>query len=83
MKTDSVRVRVDAGLKKNVSHILGDLGMNMSEAVNALFIQIQFRKGLPFDMLIPNAATKQALKDTHARNTFRAKSVDALLNEIE
>jgi DNA-damage-inducible protein J len=62
-KTATVRARVDAELKADAEAVLDKLGLTASEAIRLFYRQIALRKGLPFDVKVPNAATRRAMKD--------------------
>ncbi|MBM3848806.1 MAG: type II toxin-antitoxin system RelB/DinJ family antitoxin [Verrucomicrobia bacterium] len=61
-KTATIRTRIEPDLKSEVESILAQLGLTASEAVHLLYRQIQLRRGLPFEVRIPNAATARTLK---------------------
>ena len=65
-KTGMIRARTEPGLKSNVERILRKLGMTSTEAINLFYRQIQLRKGLPFDVRIPNKTTMETFKKTDA-----------------
>jgi DNA-damage-inducible protein J len=65
-KTHTIRARVDAKLKAQAEAVLEKLGLNASEAIRLFYKQIALRKGLPFDVAIPNAATRRAMKAADA-----------------
>ena len=65
-KTAIIRARVEPELKLEVEAILVQLGLTTSEAIQLLCRQIQLRRGLPFDLRIPNEVTVQTLKDSKA-----------------
>ena len=72
-KTGMIRARTEPGLKSNVERILKKLGMTSTEAINLFYRQIQLRKGLPFDVKIPNKTTLETFKKTDANielNTY-------------
>jgi DNA-damage-inducible protein J len=76
-KTETIRARVDAELKAQAEAVLEELGLNASEAIRLFYKQIALRKGLPFDVTIPNAATRQALQDAdEGKNLIRYDSFD-------
>ena len=62
-KTAMITTRVDPELKADVQKVLGKLGINTTEAINLFLSQIRLRKGLPFDVKIPNKTTLRAMKD--------------------
>jgi len=61
-KTATIRSRIEPGLKREVEDILSDLGLTASEIVQLLYRQIKLRRGLPFDVRIPNALTARTLQ---------------------
>jgi DNA-damage-inducible protein J len=65
-KTASVRARIEPALKSEVEDILSHLGLTASETVHLLYRQIQLRRGLPFEVAIPNRLTARTLRDSKA-----------------
>ncbi len=53
--TSSLNVRMDAALKENAEQILGELGISASGAVQMFYRQIVLRRGLPFELVLPQA----------------------------
>ncbi len=83
-KNEVVRARVNGNLKHDVEHILSDLGLTMSDAINALFSQIKLHHGLPFDIKIPNKETIKTLDDSaKGKNTKQFNSIDDLFNDLD
>ena len=60
-KTATVRTRIEPRLKREVEDILAELGLTASETVHLLYRQIKLRRGLPFEVRIPNALTARTL----------------------
>jgi len=65
-KTTTVRARIEPRLKKEAEHVLGDLGLSATQAITLFYRQVTLRKGLPFDVVIPNATTRRTFKSTDA-----------------
>jgi DNA-damage-inducible protein J len=63
-KTAVIRSRIESDLKSDVELILSRLGLTSSDAIQLLFRQIQLRRGIPFDVSLPNALTVKTLKDS-------------------
>jgi DNA-damage-inducible protein J len=63
-KTTTIRARVEPELKNDVDEILSALGLTASETIHLLYRQIRLRKGLPFDVRLPNELTARTLKST-------------------
>jgi DNA-damage-inducible protein J len=62
-KTATVRARVDVKLKADAEAVLDKLGLTASEAIRLFYRQVALRKGLPFEVKVPNAATRRAMKE--------------------
>jgi DNA-damage-inducible protein J len=63
-KTATVRARIEPDLKTDVESLFKELGLSTTEAINLFFRQVKLRKGLPFNIVIPNKTTEQVFKDT-------------------
>lgn len=61
-----IKSRIDLNLKTEVESVLSALGMTVSDVMRITFAQIAARKGLPFDVKLPNAETLSALKESDA-----------------
>jgi DNA-damage-inducible protein J len=59
----TVTARINPALKKSVEEILGKLGISHSEVINMLYSLISLRKGLPFDVKLPNDETSYILQN--------------------
>lgn len=72
-KTTFVRARIEPSLKEETENILKELGLSVSEAITLFYKQITFKKGLPFEVKLPNSITiagmKNALEDKNL-NTY-------------
>ena len=62
-KTEVVRARIAPHIKQSTDKILNKLGLSNSEAISVFYHQIFLRKGLPFDVKIPNETTIVAIND--------------------
>ena len=60
-KTEMVRARVDSKLKADAEAVLQNLGLTASDAIRLFYRQLALRNGLPFDVKLPNAETRQAM----------------------
>ena len=63
-KTAMVRARTTPDLKSEVERILDKLGLTTTEAINLFFAQVKLRKGLPFEVKIPNKTTLETFRKT-------------------
>jgi DNA-damage-inducible protein J len=64
-----VQARIDGVIKAEAAAVLASIGLTVSDAVRLLLTKIAKDKALPFEPLVPNAATIQAIKDARAGKT--------------
>jgi DNA-damage-inducible protein J len=84
VKTAVVRTRVEPKLKREASKILNKLGLSESEGVRLLLKSLVLHNGLPYELKVPNAKTRQAMKDAENGNTSGPfNSVEELLEELK
>ena len=62
-KTETIRAQVDAQLKADAEAVLSELGLSSSDAIRLFYRQVTLRRGLPFDVEVPNAETRRAIRD--------------------
>ncbi len=65
-KTASVRARIEPDLKNRAEHIFRQLGLTTTQAITLFYKQVEQRKGLPFNVALPNESTRQTFDDTDA-----------------
>jgi DNA-damage-inducible protein J len=61
-KSATIRARIEPDLKSEVESILERLGLTSSDTIQLLYRLIKLRRGLPFDVRIPNATTALTLR---------------------
>jgi DNA-damage-inducible protein J len=82
-KDATVRARIQPDLKKRVEAMFGKLGLSTTEAITLFYRQVDLRKGLPFDVVIPNKTTRKTLEDTDAgRNLILCKDADDMFKKL-
>jgi DNA-damage-inducible protein J len=87
-KTATVNTRIDAKLKAAAEVVLRDLRLTPTDAVRLYYTQIALRRGLPFDLAVPNPATVAALEEAErgAGKVYRGSSseiIEAMLHDAE
>lgn len=83
-KTAMIRARTEPNLKEEVENILNKLGMTSTEAINLFYRQVKLRKGLPFDVKIPNKTTLDTFKKSEEGKELNAyESIDDFLKKME
>ncbi|EHJ46913.1 addiction module antitoxin, RelB/DinJ family [Solidesulfovibrio carbinoliphilus subsp. oakridgensis] len=56
-----VRARVNEKIKEDATVVLASMGLTVSDAFRMLLVRIATEKALPFDPLIPNEETIEAM----------------------
>lgn len=69
-KTATVRARVEPRLKDEAERVFRELGLSTTQAITIFYRQVELRKGLPFDVAIPNEITHRTFEDTDAGRNF-------------
>ncbi len=83
MKTAVVRARIEPNLKKTTENLLHELGLSVTQAITLFYKQVTLKKGLPFDVVIPNQTTQKTFKDTDAgRNLTICKDADDMFDKL-
>jgi DNA-damage-inducible protein J len=59
-------MRIEPGLKSDVTGILSQLGLSMADAVTVFLNQVRLNGGLPFEVKIPkpNEVTLRTMQET-------------------
>jgi DNA-damage-inducible protein J len=67
-----VRARIDAETKQRASAALEAMGLSISDAIRLLMLRVADEQRLPFEVKVPNAATRKAMKELEAgkRKTY-------------
>ena len=63
-KTSTIRARIEPDLKGKAEHIFKQLGLTTTQAITLFYKQVELRKGLPFDVVIPNETTLKTFSNT-------------------
>jgi DNA-damage-inducible protein J len=75
-KVEAIDARVEPKLKAQAERIFDELGLDASDAIREFYKQVVLRNGLPFDVAIPNEATRRAIRDVQKeRGLTRYKDV--------
>jgi DNA-damage-inducible protein J len=77
-----VRARIDEHIKEEASVVLASMGLTVSDAFRMLLTRVAREKALPFEPLVPNDATIEAMKEARRGNleTVTLDELQATLN---
>ncbi len=84
--TTYVRARIDEDTKDRASAALEAMGLSVSDAIRLLMVRIAEEQRLPFDVKVPNAATREAMDESREllrKGALRFDTGKALLDDIE
>jgi DNA-damage-inducible protein J len=77
-----VQARIDGAVKEVAAAVLASMGLTVSDAVRLLLTRVAKEHALPFDPLIPNEQTVQAMKEARRSKLASFKDVDALMADL-
>ncbi len=76
-KSAMIRARVEPELKAEVEKIFRELGLTTTEAITLFYRQVKVRKGIPFEINIPNTTTMEtAIKTDSGKELNEYVSLD-------
>jgi DNA-damage-inducible protein J len=64
-----VRARIDEHIKEEATTVLAAIGLTVSDAFRIMLTRVAHEKALPFDLLVPNETTIQAMRDADEGKT--------------
>ncbi len=77
-----VQTRIDGAVKAEAAAVLAAMGLTVSDAVRMLLTKVAHDHALPFDPLIPNAATIAAMREARGGNLPKANSIEELKKSL-
>ena len=77
-----VRARIDEHIKEEATVVLASMGLTVSDAFRLMLTRVAVEKALPFEPLVPNAETIDAMKEARRRNLESFDSVDSLMANL-
>lgn len=77
-----VRARINERIKAEAAVVLNAMGLTVSDAFRMMMVRIAAEKALPFDPLVPNAETIEAMQEARRGSLPRFNSIEALMAEL-
>jgi DNA-damage-inducible protein J len=77
-----VRARIDGRIKKQAAAVLNAMGLTVSDAFRLMMVRIATEKALPFEPLVPNEETIEAMKAARRGELVTAGSPEELLAKL-
>ena len=78
-----VQARIDDDIKEEATAVLAAMGLSISDAVSLMLTRVAHEHALPFDPLIPNPATIEAMKEARRGQLRSFDSVDELMADLD
>ncbi len=83
-KSETIRARVEPDLKKEAEQIFRTLGLTVTEAITLFYNMVRLKKGIPFDVKIPNEETQKVIRDSRkGMNVTTHDNLDDYFKKIE
>lgn len=77
-----VKARINGEIKDEAAAVLAAMGLTVSDAVRLMLTRVAQDKALPFDPLVPNATTIEAMKEAREGKLPRFATVDDLMANL-
>ena len=77
-----VRARIDQRIKNEAAAVLGAMGLTVSDAFRLMMVRIAKEKQLPFEPLVPNDETIEAMKAARRGELVTVGSLKELMADL-
>ena len=78
-----VRARIDENIKEEAATVLATMGLTVSDAFRMMMTRIAREKELPFEPLVPNKKTLNAMREARqGKNLKSFNTVDDLMADL-
>lgn len=77
-----VRARIDTRTKKRAAGALEEMGLSISDAIRLLMVRVADERRLPFEVKVPSAETRKAIRELERGKGKRFASVEALMADL-
>jgi DNA-damage-inducible protein J len=77
-----VRARIDEHIKEEAATVLATMGLTVSDAFRIMLTRIAREKALPFEPLVPNEETIQAMKEARRGKLASFNNTDGLMTDL-
>ncbi|KAB2886481.1 MAG: type II toxin-antitoxin system RelB/DinJ family antitoxin [Pseudorhodoplanes sp.] len=82
MTNTVVRARIDEHVKEEAAAVLATIGLTVSDAFRLMMVRIATDKALPFEPLVPNAETVEAMKAARRGELVNVGAPEDLLRSL-
>jgi DNA-damage-inducible protein J len=78
-----VRARIDKHIKEEATVVLEAMGLTVSDAFRIMLTRVAREKALPFEPLVPNAETIEAMKEARRDGLSSFTNVEELKSDLQ
>ncbi len=78
-----VRARIDENIKEEASIVLEAMGLTASDAIRIMLTRVAREKALPFELLVPNKKTIEAMKEARRGKLPSFSTVQELMADLD
>jgi len=79
----TVRARVDESLKFNAEHILKEIGLTTSQAINIFLKKVVSEHGIPFELKVPSDRLKIAIDEVKNSEGSYHDNIDDMMKDLK
>lgn len=77
-----VRAHIDTATKERAAAALEAMGLSISDAIRLLMVRIAEDQRFPFDVKLPNTATRKAIDELERGKGKRFESTDEMFKDL-
>jgi DNA-damage-inducible protein J len=77
-----VRARIDSVTKQRATDALEAMGLSVSDAIRLLMLRIADEHRLPFDVRVPNAASRKAIEELETGKGKKFKNINSFMDDL-
>lgn len=77
-----VKARIPAEMKERATATLNEIGLSVSDVIRLTLMRVAEEGRVPFDLEVPNAATRRAMAELGAGKGKTFDSADALFKDL-
>ena len=77
-----VRARIDEKVKADATAVLASIGLTVSDAFRLMMVRIAAEKRLPFEPLVPNAETIEAMQAARRGDVVEVGGREGLMSDL-
>ena len=77
-----IRARIDGKIKEEAAAVLAEIGLTVPDAFRLMMMRIAAEKRLPFEPLIPNEETVEAMEAARRRDLVTVGGLSDLVADL-